>query len=149
MPHILAPGADTAHPLAWGAQAAGAGEQGQGSVITYDIDLVLGASWPERGPLHVTYLVPGTPSPAPGIPAGYLARAQWRQHPNSSLVLLELLPVIDYAAGSFDLSLTSEQTPLLGTLSHWGLQLESPDGLVQVPLAEGRTNGALKTVRRP
>jgi hypothetical protein len=118
-------------------------------VIKHDIDLVLGASWPERGALHVTYLVPGTPNPVPGIPAGYIARAQWRSHQNSSVVLMELLPAIDYMTGSFDLSLDATQTPLLGTLSHWGLQLESPDGKIQIPLAEGRCNGAGKTVRRP
>jgi hypothetical protein len=120
-------------------------------VIKYDADVVLGASWPEGGPMTVSYLLPpdNLGVRAPGIPAGYLARVQWRTHPNASTVLLEQLPTVDYLTGSFQISLTAEQTPLLGTLSHWGAQLESPDGLIQVPLFEGKVTGSGKTVRRP
>lgn len=114
-------------------------------MIRYDVDFVIGASWPERGPLLVSYLLAdGTTS---GIPDGYLARAQWRPHPNSTVLLLEQTPSIDYDAGSFEIFLESQDTAGLGSLSHWGLQLESPDGSVKVPLAQGQFNGSLNTVR--
>ena len=121
-------------------------------MLKYDVEFTLGSSWPERGALVVSYLLspdPVTGVQAPGIPAGYIARVQWRSHPNSTTTLLELLPTVDYSKGSFSLSLDSTQTTPLGSLSHWGAQLESPDGLIQVPLWEGKVTGNGKTVRRP
>lgn len=114
-------------------------------MIRYDVDFVIGASWPERGPLLVSYLL--SDGATSGIPAGYLARAQWRPHPNSTTLLLEKTPSIDYDAGSFEIFLEAEDTAGLGSLSRWGLQLESPDGHVKVPLAKGEWNGSLNTVR--
>lgn len=117
-----------------------------------DIDFIFGASWPENGELLVKYLTapdPDTLLQSSAIPAGYIARIQFRPHPNSTEVLLELLPDIDYVAGTFPWRLDAAQTAALPSLSHWGLQLESPDGLTVVPLAGGRVNGHLKAVRRP
>ena len=113
-------------------------------MIRYDQDFVLGASWPEQGPLAISYK---TAAGASAIPTGYIARAQWRPHPNSTTLLLEKLPTVNTSAGTFSLLLTSEDTLLLGSLSHWGLQLESPDGMIVVPLVEGRFNGSVNVVR--
>jgi len=112
-----------------------------------DIDVTLGASWPEGGPAQCSYK---TAAGDPAIPAGYVVRVQVRKHPNDTTLILEKTPDVDYVHGTWSLSFTPAETATFPTLCWWGMDLESPDGSVQVPLVtKGKVTTTQKVVVRP
>lgn len=105
-----------------------------------DLDLVAGSSWA----MLCKYLLPPDDLGvrAPGIPAGWVARAQFRNHPNQATPLITLEPTVDYGEGSFTLELTVAQTRTLPSLGYWALAIEAPDDSDGVELVRGRVNVA-------
>lgn len=112
---------------------------------TYDLDLVAGSRWS----MVVRCLLPpdelGVQNP--GIPAGWIARAQFRNHPNQATPLITLTPTVDYDAGEFALELTGAQTRTLPSLGFWAVAIEAGDDSDGIELARGRVNVALEGVR--
>jgi hypothetical protein len=110
----------------------------------YDLDLTAGSRWT----LLCRYLLPPDELGvrAPGIPAGWVARAQFRNHPNQATPLITLEPVVDYGAGEFTLELTAAQTRTLPSLGYWAVAIEAPDDSDGIELARGKVNVAAEGV---
>lgn len=115
------------------------------AAVAYDLELESGSTWS----MLCRYVYPADINgvQAPAIPQDWVVTAQFRPHANSTALLAELVPDVDYEAGEFTLELTAAQTESFPGVGAWGVELAHPDGEPVHRLVQGKFSTSLQVVR--